>query len=146
MEADVLVRASHLHLITSPEQIEAAKNNNLYVENKKVLLIKNFPAAKAAEVIYREFAKREALQGGRFHVSFKLKSLVAKNQCGEYAKVGIEDFRKYVQHWFQLAEVRECDGKEVLILVNKLSPMAVSLYCQGWYITRTLIDLFPAVD
>ena len=66
MQADIRIVASHLHLIQSPEHIEAAMNDNLYVENRKVLLIKGFPAAKTAEILYKEFAKRADLRGEPF--------------------------------------------------------------------------------
>jgi hypothetical protein len=146
MQADVLVRASHLHLITAPEQIEAAMNGTLFVEHRPVLVFKGMPAAKAAEAIYRMFAERRDLRGERFYVSHKLRSIVAKDQWDEYAKVGMNDFRRYIENWFQLATLEEWQNKPALVLANTLPLMQVPLYCQGRYITKELISLFPAID
>jgi hypothetical protein len=146
MQASVQVRASHLHLIESQEQIAAAMSGTLLVHNRPVLVIKGMPAARATEFIYKMFSTRHDLRGGNFHVSHKLKSLVAKDQWDEYSKVGLQDFRRYVEHWFQLATLDEYNGKPALVLTNALPVMLVPLYCQGRYITRELIDLFPSVD
>ena len=96
MQADIRTVASHLNIIQSPEQIAAAKAGELYVDSRRVLLIKNFSAARAAELIYQEFAIRRDLRGGRFHISHRQKCLVAKDQWDQYSRVGTEDFRQYV--------------------------------------------------
>ena len=46
MQAEVRVVASHLNLIQSPEQIEAAINSELYLDRRRVLIFKGVPAAQ----------------------------------------------------------------------------------------------------
>jgi hypothetical protein len=62
----------------------------------------------------------EGFMSGRFHVSHKLKSLVAKDQWDEYSKIGLQDFRHYVEAWFPLATLEEHNGKPVLVLAKTL--------------------------
>jgi hypothetical protein len=145
MEAEILVKKSDLRLIQEPGQIAAALNDSLYVDGKKVLPIKGLPAARVAEIIYKEFSNRTDLRGEKFHISFKHKSLVARNQWGEWAKVGANDFAQFINHWFVLVSLDAYDNKPALVIVPKLPVMSVPLYCQGRFITRELIDLFPAV-
>ena len=147
MDGEVRVVASHLNIIQAPEQIAAALNDSLYVDGKKVLPIKGgIPSARAAEIIYKEFSNRTDLRGEKFHISFKHKSLVAKDQWGEWTRVGSNDFAQFINHRFVLVELTEYDNKPALVIVPKIPVMSVPLYCQGRYITRAIIESFPAVD
>jgi hypothetical protein len=146
MEAEILGKKSDLRLIQGAEQIAAALDDSLYVDGKKVLPIKGLPAARVAEIIYKEFSNCTDLRGEKFHISFKHKSLVAKNQWGEWAKVGSNDFAQFINHWFVLVSLEEYDNKPALVIVPKLPLMSVPLYCQGRFITRSIIEWFPAVE
>jgi hypothetical protein len=126
MEAQIQVVASHLRLITSPEEIAAAIEGNLFVDHKKVLLIKGIPAATTVAAIYQEFAKRKDLRNQPFQISHKRKSLMMRNQWDELKKVELSDMRKFIEHWFVLAEKTEHNGKPVLLLVNTL-PVRVTV-------------------
>jgi hypothetical protein len=44
--------ASHLILITDPDEIAAAKNNDLYIENRPGLIIRGIPAADTIRAVY----------------------------------------------------------------------------------------------
>jgi hypothetical protein len=120
MDGQVRTVASHLNIIQAPEQIEAGLNDNLYIDGKKVLPIKGMPAAKSAEIIYKEFSNRTDLRGGKFHISFKEKCLVAKDQWGEWTRVGANDFAQFINHWFVLVNLIEYDSKPALEIVPKL--------------------------
>lgn len=146
MQASIQTVASHLQLITSPEEIEAAIEGKLFVENKKVLLIKGIPAADTVATIYREFAKRKDHRNHPFQISHKQKGLLMRDQWDELKKVELYDMRKFIEHWFVLAEKTEHNGKPVLLIVTTLPVMSIPLFCQGRYLTRELIDLFPVVD
>jgi hypothetical protein len=146
MEAKSRVVASHLVLIQDPEEIQAAKSNQLYHDGKKVLIIRGIPAAQTLEVIYQEFSKRRDLTGNPFRLSHKAKGLVARDQWGEITKVRLHDFRRFIEHWFCLAELTEYDHKPTLVIAKSLPIMLVPLFSQGRYLTPELLGLFDWID
>jgi hypothetical protein len=146
MQAQTRVVASHLTLIQDPDQIAAAIANDLFIDGKRALIIRGIPAARTTEVIYQEYSRRTDLTGNSFRLSHREKGLVHKDQWGETNKVGIHDFKRYIEHWFTLTELTTYDNKPALILVKSLPTMLVPTYCQGRFLTPELLSLFQWVD
>jgi hypothetical protein len=99
MQADIQIRASHLHLITEPEQINAAKSGTLFVENRPVLIIRGIPAGETIRAVYALFASRKDLTDSPFRLSRREKGIMAVNQWREYSKLTSKEFAKYLEHW-----------------------------------------------
>jgi hypothetical protein len=87
IEAEVLRKTSHLHLITSQEQIDAAIRHELYHNQKEVLIYKGRPAAEAVRQIYKEFSVRKDLTNSPFQLSHRERGIMMKDQWGEVSKV-----------------------------------------------------------
>jgi hypothetical protein len=142
MEANTRVVASHLTLIQDPEEIEAAKNDQLYLDSKKVLIIKGIPAAQAVATIYKEFSVRKDPTGNPFRLSHAAKGIMHRDQWGEDNKVGIQDFKRYIEHWFTLTELTTYDNKPALVVVKSLPIMMVPTYCQGRFVSPEMLSPF----
>jgi hypothetical protein len=146
MQADIRVVASHLNLITSPEQIDAAINGDLYVDLKRVLIIKGRPAVEAVARIYGEFGIRKDLAGNSFRLSHRERGIMATDQWGEVSKVNIRDFKRFIQSWFTLAELTTYENKPALVLIKELPTMMVPTYCQGRFVDTSMLEPFQWVD
>jgi hypothetical protein len=146
MQADIQVRSSHLHLITDTEQIQAAINQELFADQKKVLIIKGRPAIDAVAAIYKEFSVRRDLAGSPFRLSHKERGIMATDQWGEVSKVNIRDFKRFIQSWFSLAELTSYDGKPALVLIKELPTMMVPTYAQGRFVSSEMLAPFSWID
>jgi hypothetical protein len=83
MQAEVRVVASHLRLVQSQDQIAAAVSGDLFIDGKRVLIIKGASAAEAVEKIYKEFSVRRDLAGNPFRLSHRERGIMATDQWGE---------------------------------------------------------------
>jgi hypothetical protein len=146
MQAEVRVVASHLRLVQSPEQIAAAVSGDLFIDGKRVLIIKGASTAEAVEKIYKEFSVRRDLAGHPFRLSHKERGIMATDQWGEVSKVNIRDFKRFIQSWFSLAELTTHDGKPALILIKEFPTMLVPTYAQGRFVTAEMLEPFSWVD
>jgi hypothetical protein len=96
MQADVLVRASHLNLIQNPDQIAAARRNELYLNKKPVMICRGIPAAETVQAVYGIFKTHKDLTGQPFRLSHKEKSITHRDQWGDTSRVGVREFAKYL--------------------------------------------------
>jgi hypothetical protein len=146
MQAEVRVVASHLRLVQSQEQIAAAVSGDLFIDGKRVLIIKGASAAEAVEKIYKEFSVRRDLAGNPFRLSHRERGIMATDQWGEVSKVNIRDFKRFIQSWFSLAELTSYDGKPPLVLIKELPTMMVPTYAQGRFVTAEMLAPFSWID
>jgi hypothetical protein len=136
MQAEVLVRASHLHLITDQSQIDAAIKQELFHNNKKVLIYK--PASEAVGPIFKEFSLRKDLANRPFRLSHKEKSIMATDQWGEVSRLTSKDFSKFVSSWFSLAEFTTFNEKRALVMAKELPLMMVPTYSR--FVTAEILS------
>jgi hypothetical protein len=146
MEASVLVRASHLHLILSPEQIDAAIRHELYHNQKPVLIYKGRPAVEAVRRIYKEFSVRTDLTNRPFQLSHRERGIMMTDQWGTVSKVSPRDFRRFLSSWFSLAELTTYDNKPALVLAEGLPLMMVPTFFQGRFADSEMLAPFSWVD
>jgi hypothetical protein len=146
MQATTHKVASHLILITSPDEIAAAKNNELYIEDKPTLIIRGIPTQETIRAVYALFASRKDLTGSPFRLSHREKGICAVNQWREYSKVTSRDFAKYLEHWTVLVDLTTHDGKPALVVVNSLPPMLTQLFHQPRYLTDEMLLAFEWLD
>jgi hypothetical protein len=136
MEAEVLVRASHLHLIVAQDQIDAAIRRELYHNNKRVLIYK--PAADAVGHIYKEFGARRDLANRPFRLSHKEKSIMATSQWGEIEKLSPKDFCRFISSWFSVAEYTTFNEQRALLMVKELPLMMMLTYSR--FVTSEMLS------
>jgi hypothetical protein len=146
MEAEVLVRASHLHLITSAEQIDAAIDGELYHNQKLVLIYKGRPSVESVRRIYKEFSVRKDLTNHPFKLSHRERGIMMTDHWGEVSKVSPRDFCRFIAFWFQLAELTTHDGKPALVLAKELPIMMVPTFFQGRFADASMLEPFTWVD
>jgi hypothetical protein len=146
MEAEVLVKASHLHLITDSEQIAAAIRNELYHNKKQVLIYKGASTVEAVRQIYKEFSVRKDMNNRPFQLSHAERGIMATDQWGEVVKVHPRDFRKYLAAFFSLAELTTYNGKPALVLAKELPLMMVPTFFQGRFAEPSMLEGFSWVD
>jgi hypothetical protein len=146
MQANTKKVASHLILITSPEEIAAAKKNDLYIENKPTLIIRGIPAGETIKAVYALFATRKDLTGSPFRLSHREKGICAVNQWREYSKLTSKEFARYLEHWTVLLDLSTYDNKPALIVVPSLPPMLIQLFHQPRYLTETMLSKFQWLD
>jgi hypothetical protein len=146
MEAEVLVRASHLHLITDPEQIAAALKNELYHNKKPVLIYKGSSTVDAVRQIYNAFRTHKDFNNRPFQLSHAEKGIMASDNWGEVVKLHPRDFRKYIAVFFTLAELTTYNGKPALVLAKELPLMMVPTFFQGRFAEPSMLEGFSWVD
>jgi hypothetical protein len=146
MQANIRKVASHLTLIENEEEIQAAKNNDLYIENRPALIIRGIPAADTIRAVYAHFASRKDLTGSPFRLSHREKGIFAVNQWKEYSKLTSKEFVKYLEHWCVLVDLNSYNGKPALIVVSSLPPMLTQLFHQPRYLTETMLSAFQWLD
>jgi hypothetical protein len=146
MQADILVRASHLHLITEPAQIAAAKSGTLFVEKKPVLIIRGIPAGDTIRAVYALFASRTDMTGSPFRLSHREKGMCGVNQWQEYSKLTSKEFAKYLVHWAVLMDLTTYDSQPALVVVRSLPPMLIQLFHQPRYLTESMLSAFQWID
>lgn len=142
MEAEILTVASHLNLIKAPEQIEAGKRGDLYLNKKPVLIIKGASAADAVRRIYLEFSRRNDLTGQPFRLSHKERSIMHRDQWSQDSKVGAQDLRRYIEHFFTLAELTTHNNQPVLVVLKELPVMMVQTFRQGRFVDSSMLAEF----
>jgi hypothetical protein len=138
--------ASHLILITNEAEIEAAKNNDLYIEDKPVLIIRGIPAQDTIRAVYALFATRKDMTGRGFRLSHREKGIMHTNQWTEYSKLGSREFARYLEHWAILMDLTTYKGKPALVVVPTLHPMLTQLFHQPRYITAEMLAGFSWID
>src|SRR6202011_1973104 len=131
LEAEVLVRAIHLHLITSPEQIAAAIANELYYNKKPVLIYKGASTVEAVRQVYNAFRVHKDFNNRPFQLSHAERGIMASDYWGEVVKLHPRDFRKYIAAFFTLAELTTYNGQPALVLAKQLPLMMVPTFFQG---------------
>jgi hypothetical protein len=146
MQAHTRKVASHLILVTDPDEIQAAKDNNLYIENKPALIIRGIPAQDTIRAVYALFATKLDLTGSPFRLSHQEKGIMAKDQWNEYSKVTSRMFSQYLEHWCTLVDLTTYQNKPALVVVNKLSSMLVQLFHQSRFLTVEMLEPFTWVD
>jgi hypothetical protein len=146
MEASTRTVASHLVLIQGEEEIAAAKNNDLYIENKPALIIRGIPAQETIQAVYALFAIKKDLTGASFRLSHKERGIMHRDQWNDYSKLGSRDFAKYLEHWCVLVDLTTYDNKPALVIVKPLPSMLVQLFHQPRYITAEMLAPFTWVD
>jgi hypothetical protein len=146
MQAEVLVKASHLHIITSQEQIDAAIRHELYHNQKQVLIYKGRPAVEAVRAIFKEFSVRKDLTNRPFRLSHRDRGIYATDAWGEVSKISPRDFCRFVSSWFSLAELTTYDGKPALVLAKELPSMMVPTFFQGRFVDATMLAPFQWID
>src|ERR1700730_17746134 len=92
MEAEVLVKASHLHLILAQAQIDAAIRDELYYNQKPVLIYKGRPPVETVRRIFKEFSLRRDLTNHPFQLSHRDRGIYAVDAWGEVSKISSRDF------------------------------------------------------
>jgi hypothetical protein len=146
MEAEVLVKASHLHLITSPEQIAAALRNELYYNKKPVLIYKGASTVEAVRQIYKAFSLRKDMNNRPFQLSHAERGIMASDSWCEVTKLNPRDFRKYVEAFFSLVELTTYNGQPALVLAKELPLMMVPTFFQGRFCEPSMLEGFSWVD
>jgi hypothetical protein len=146
MQANTQKVASHLILITSPDEIAAAKNNDLYIEGKPTLIIRGIPAGDTIRAVYALFATRKDLTNSPFRLSHREKGICAVNQWREYSKLTSKEFARYLEHWCVLLDLSTYNGKPALVVVPSLTPMLTQLFHQPRYITADMLSAFEWID
>jgi hypothetical protein len=145
-QADVLVKASHLHIITSQEQIDAAIRHELYHNHKEVLIYKGRPTVETVRQIFKEFSVREDLTNRPFRLSHRERGIFATDGWGEVSKIGPRDFCKFVSSWFSLAELTTYENKPALVLAKELPMMMVPTFFQGRFVDAAMLAPFQWID
>jgi hypothetical protein len=146
MQANTRKVASHLILIEDEQEIAAAKNNDLYIENKPALIIRGIPAGDTIRAVYALFASRKDLTGSPFRLSHREKGICAVNQWQEYSKLTSKEFARYLEHWTVLVDLTTYEGKPALVVVNSLPTMLTQLFHQPRYLTETMLSAFQWLD
>jgi hypothetical protein len=124
MQANTRKVASHLILIEGEEEIQAAKDNNLYIDKKPGLIVRGIPAQETIKNVYRHFASRTDMTGSPFKLSHREKGICAVNQWREYSKLTSKEFAR----------------------LNHLPPMLTQLFHQPRYITADMLAAFEWID
>jgi hypothetical protein len=146
MDATTQKVASHLILITSPDEIEAAKKNDLYIDKKVALIIRGIPAGDTIRAVYNLFATRKDMTGSPFRLSHREKGICAVNQWSEYSKLTSKEFARYLEHWTVLLDLTTYNDKPALVVVNSLPPMLIQLFHQPRYLTESMLSAFQWSD
>ena len=146
MQANTRKVASHLTIITDAGEIAAAKNNDLYIDNRPALIIRGIPAGDTIRAVYALFASRTDMTGSPFRLSHREKGICAVNQWKEYSKLTSKEFARYLGHWTVLLDLTSYDGKPALVVVNSLPPMLTQLFHQPRYLTETMLSAFQWID
>lgn len=146
MEASTRTVASHLILIQGEEEIAAAKNNELYIENKPTLIIRGIPAQETIRAVYALFASRKDMTGQPFRLSHAEKGIMHCDLWQDYSKLGSRDFAKYLEHWCVLVDLTTYDNKPALVVVKSLPPMLTQLFHQPRYLLPSMLEAFTWVD
>jgi hypothetical protein len=140
------VAASHLTLITDQAEIEAAKNNDLYIDGKIALIVRGIPTQDTIRSIYTLFSTRHDMTGSPFRLSHKEKGIVHKDQWSEYSKLDARSYARYLEHFAVLMELIEYRGKPALVVVPKLHPMLTQLFHQPRYLEESMLSAFQWID
>lgn len=146
MEASTRTVASHLILIQGEEEIAAAKNNDLYIENKPTLIIRGIPAQETIRAVYDLFATRKDITGSPFRLSHREKGIMARDQWRDYSKITSREFAKYLEHWCVLVDLTTYDNKPALLVVKSLPPMLTQLFHQPRYLLPSMLEPFTWLD
>jgi hypothetical protein len=146
MEAEVLVRASHLHIITSAEQIEAAIRHELYHNQKEVLIYKGRPAVEAVRAIFRAFSVKKDLTNHPFQLSRRERGIFARDAWGEVSKLSPRDFCRFVSSWFSLADLTTFENRPALVLAKELPIMMVPTFFQGRFCDSDMLAPFSYLE
>jgi hypothetical protein len=146
MQANTRKVASHLTLIEGEAEIQAAKSNDLYIDNKQTLIIRGIPAGDTIRAVYGLFATKTDMTGSPFRLSHSAKGICAVNQWKEYSKLTSKDFARYLEHWCVLLDLSSYNGKPALIVVPSLPPMLTQLFHQPRYLTEEMLSAFQWID
>jgi hypothetical protein len=146
METEVLVKASHLHLITNEEQIAAAIRNELYYNNKPILIYKGASTVEAVRQVYNAFRVRKDINNRPFQLSHSERGIMGSDIWGEVTRVNPRDLRKYISVFFSLAELTTYNGKPALVLAKELPLMMVPTFFQGRFCEPSMLEGFSWVD
>ena len=146
MQGNIHKVASHLELITNPEEIAAAKNGDLYIEKRPTLIIRGIPTQDTIREVYNLFATKKDINGDVFKLSHREKGIMLRDSWKEYNKITSKEFAKYLEHWTVLLDLTSYNSKPALAVVNSLPPMLTQLFHQPRYILPSMLEPFEWVD
>ena len=147
MQANVVKNIQGVDAITNREQVELAKVEDLFVNDKRVLIVRGNDTSQTVGQIFREFANRKDSTGHRFQFSRKPRGITEIDPVWtKPVRVTPPRMENYIKEWFTLAELVSTTALgEILVLTNKIPPHAIPLWVQSRYAAR-FADLLEVVD
>ena len=65
-----------------------------------------------------------------------------RDQWSQDSKVGAQDLRRYIEHFFTLVELTTHNNQPVLVVLKELPVMMVQTFCQGRFVDSSMLAEF----
>jgi hypothetical protein len=156
-EAIVRNATTTFHLIEG-DQVKQA--DTLTIGNRKLLTVKGGRSEELVKRVFTEFSNKLDRSGKPFSMSMSQRGICHHDPYGLVVRISSYDLEHlYLNEWFCYCELVHSAPPQTfnsppsiggqqqhLRMLDKLPPFVTALICQSRFITRELIDLFPAVD